>query len=70
VALDRVVRNAQRCAERRGVQEAAAACIEGLKQSGCTGVNPEIPAVCEDVWSLCPYPRIPPVSTDVFAPPA
>lgn len=51
-------------------QEAASACIEGLKQSGCTGVNPEVPQVCEDVWSLCPYPRIPAVSTDVFAPPA
>lgn len=51
-------------------EEAAVACLEAMRTAGCVGVNPEVPIVCADVWSLCPYPRIVPVADDTPVPPA
>jgi hypothetical protein len=48
-------------------RKAAEACIEGLKSSGCAGVDPEIPQICADVYSGCKVPRIVPVESTVTA---
>lgn len=39
--------------------EAAEACLAELKTAGCEGVDPAWPEVCDEVYSLCPYPRVP-----------
>lgn len=42
---------------------AAEACVEGLKTSGCAGVDPEVPQICADVYSGCRLPRVVPVES-------
>lgn len=46
---------------------AAQACLDELSASGCTGVDPEMPEICADVYSGCAIPRIVPVDSTVTA---
>ncbi|MCB9682347.1 MAG: hypothetical protein H6733_12845 [Alphaproteobacteria bacterium] len=39
--------------------EAAETCISDLQLVGCDGVDPEYPDSCLEVYSQCPYPRMP-----------
>ncbi len=39
---------------------AAEQCIDALLSSGCVDNDPEIPEVCERVYSGCRIPRVPP----------
>ena len=39
--------------------DAAESCIADLPSAGCTGADPTIPLICEDVFSKCQLPRIP-----------
>lgn len=45
-------------------REAAEQCIEGLRTAGCVGADPEIPQICEDVYTACPFPRVPAVNPE------
>lgn len=38
---------------------AAEACLELLPEAGCDGVDPALPASCEDAYNGCPFPRLP-----------
>lgn len=40
---------------------AAEACIAEIEAIGCEGVDPALPEVCTEVYSGCPYPRLPAV---------
>jgi len=40
--------------------QAASDCIEELTAAGCVDNDPEVPEVCERVYSGCRVPRIPP----------
>jgi len=39
--------------------DAAESCVTDLGKSGCTGDEPEIPLICEDVFSKCAIPHVP-----------
>lgn len=40
-------------------RRAAEACVEELSLSGCTGPDPTVPQICNDVYSGCRMPRLP-----------
>lgn len=46
--------------------DAASACVELLRTAGCSGDDPELPAVCDDVYSGCLYPTLPPADGPEF----
>lgn len=40
--------------------EFAEACLDLLAEGGCVGNDPEFPDECNEVYSRCPLPRVPP----------
>ncbi len=38
---------------------AAEVCLEAIAAGTCDGVDPELPALCDDVYSGCALPRLP-----------
>jgi len=47
---------------------AAEACTLQLSTSGCDGDDPEVPTICDEVYSGCEYPRLPGKDGPEFAP--
>lgn len=41
-------------------RDAAELCLMELETSGCVDNDPEIPLACDEVYSGCPLPRVPP----------
>ena len=39
--------------------DAAESCITDLASAGCAGTEPEVPLICEDVFSKCLLPVVP-----------
>jgi hypothetical protein len=40
--------------------EQAEGCVAELATSGCLDDDPEVPLICDEVYSGCDYPRLPP----------